>query len=130
MDGTGRVRSGVCPIELLHLRFFIYRCHVPPPATASAEGAQLNVPRSPRLRRRRGASLTAPLPPALTSATLRSLHIAVSAFTPGATARNTPVTVYLNVPTRAYSTPGTPRRPRVDRHTQPARCVQKRSAPY
>src|SRR5262245_39482876 len=37
MDGTGRIRSGVCPIQLLYLRFFIYRCHVPlPPLTSAA----------------------------------------------------------------------------------------------
>src|SRR4030095_5621444 len=98
MYGTGRVRSGVGPIQLLHLRFFISRCHVSPPA--------------------------------LTIAALRSLYTTLFALKPGAAARNTPVTAHLNVPTRAYSTPGTPRRPRADRHTQPARGAQKLSALY
>src|SRR5438093_9794187 len=52
MHGTGRVRSGVGSIQLLHLRFFIYCCHVPSPATASAEGAQLNGRPSPCLDHR------------------------------------------------------------------------------
>src|SRR5262245_25337119 len=96
MYGTGRVRSCVCPIQLLHLRFFIYCCHVHPPA--------------------------------LSIAALRSLHITLSTLKPGAAARNTRVTVYLNVPTRVCSTPGTPRRPRTGRHTQPVRGAQKLSA--
>ena len=31
MHRTGRVRPRVCSVQLLHLRLFIYRCHVPPP---------------------------------------------------------------------------------------------------
>src|SRR5262245_23955802 len=98
MDGTDRVCSCVCPIQLLHLRFFIYHCH------------------GPLL--------------ALTSAALRSLSTTLSALKPGAVARNTPVTAHLNVPTRACSTPGTLRRPRAGRHTQPVRGAQKPSALY
>src|SRR5262249_14212130 len=51
--------------------------------------------------------------------TLASFRALSPTIKPGVTAGNTRLTTHLNAPTRACSTPETPRKPRADRRAQP-----------